>query len=107
MKTTEIAFCSFKQYLSLDIYMDINPCTSEVMKIQFKYFVFFPSTWRIKLLIPQNPRQLFWQVQVSFYILRAYAMHLEIGRNDDHDNDGEPSDKDKITMSNMMMKNMC
>ena len=41
MKTTEMAFCSFKQYLSLDIYMDINCCTSEVMKIHLKYFVFF------------------------------------------------------------------
>ena len=40
-------------------------------------------------------------------MLRAYVMHLETGRNDDDDNDGEPSDKDKITMSNMMMKNMC
>ena len=70
MKNTEIVFCSFKQYLSLDIYIDINPCTSEVMKIQLKYFAFFPSTWRIKLL------------------------------------GGEPSEEDKITISNMMMKNM-
>ena len=70
MKNTEIAFCPFKQYLSLDIYMDINRCTSEVMKIQLKYFVFFPSTWSVKLL------------------------------------DGEPSDEDKITVNNIMMKNM-
>ena len=31
MKNTEIAFYSFKQYLSIDIYMDIYRCTSEVI----------------------------------------------------------------------------
>ena len=41
MKNTEIAFYSFKPYLSLDIYMDIYRCTLEVMKIHLKYFVFF------------------------------------------------------------------
>ena len=50
MKNTEIAFYSFKQYLSIDIYMDIYRCTSEVMEIHLKYFVFFPCFWRIKLL---------------------------------------------------------
>ena len=106
MKTTEIAFCSFKQYLSLDIYMDINRCTSEVMKIQLKYLVFFSIYLRDKAFNTSKSRA-FWQVQVSSHMLRAYVMHLETGRNDDDDNDGEPSDKDKITMSNMMMKNMC
>ena len=49
MKNIEIAY-SFKQYLSIDIYMDIYRCTSEVMEIHLKYFVFFPCSWRIKLL---------------------------------------------------------
>ena len=33
MKNAEIAFYSFKQYLSIDTYMDIYLCTLEVMKI--------------------------------------------------------------------------
>ena len=66
MNNTEIPFCSCKEYLSLDINMDINSCTSEVMKIQLKYFVCFPSTWRIKLLIAQKPK-LFCQFQVTYY----------------------------------------
>ena len=44
MKNTEIAFYSFKQYLSIDIYMDIYRCTSEVREIHLKYFVFFPCS---------------------------------------------------------------
>ena len=44
MKNTEIGFYSFKQYLSLDVYTDTYRCTSEVMEIQLKYFVFFPCT---------------------------------------------------------------
>ena len=50
MKKTEIAFYSFKQYLSIDIYMDIYRYTSDVMEIHLKYFVFFQCFWRIKLL---------------------------------------------------------
>ena len=50
MKNTEIAFYSFKQYLSIDIYIDIYHCTSKVMEFRLKYFVFFPFSWRIKLL---------------------------------------------------------
>ena len=50
MKKTEIAFYSFKQYLSIDIYMDIYRCTSEAMEIHLNIFVFFPCFWRIKLL---------------------------------------------------------
>ena len=42
MKNTEIAFYSFKPYLSLGIDMDIYRCISEVTKIHLKYFVFFP-----------------------------------------------------------------
>ena len=77
------------------------------MKIQLKYFIFFSSTWKMKLLIPQKPK-LFLQFQVTFYMLRTYVMYLNTGRDDDDDyDDGEPSDEDKITMSNMMMKNMC
>ena len=41
MKNTEIAFYSFKQYLSIDIYMNIYRCTSGVMEIHLKNFVFF------------------------------------------------------------------
>ena len=41
IKNTEIAFYSFKQNLSIDIYMNICRCTSEVMEIHLKYFVFF------------------------------------------------------------------
>ena len=48
MKNIEIAFYYFKQYLLIAIYMDIYGCTSEVMEIHLKKFVFFP--WRIKLL---------------------------------------------------------
>ena len=44
MKNTEIAFDSFQQYFSLDIYMDIYHCTSEVMEIQLKYFFSFPCS---------------------------------------------------------------
>ena len=43
MKNTENVFLLLN---SLDIYR----CTSEVIEIQLKYFVFFPFTWRIKLL---------------------------------------------------------
>ena len=50
MKNTEIGFYSFKQYLSLDVYTDTYRCTSEVMEIQLKYFVFFPCTLKLKLL---------------------------------------------------------
>ena len=43
MKNTEIVFHSFKQYLLIDIYLDIYRCISEVMEIDLKYFVFlFP-----------------------------------------------------------------
>ena len=41
VKKTEITFYCFKQFLSVDIYMDIYLCTSNVMEIQLKYFVFF------------------------------------------------------------------
>ena len=50
MKNTEAAFYSFKQYLSLDIYVDIYGCTLKGMEIHLKYFVFFLCSWRIKLL---------------------------------------------------------
>ena len=41
MKNSEITFYSFKQYLSIDIYLNIYRCTLEVMKIHLKYFGFF------------------------------------------------------------------
>ena len=50
----------------------------------------------------------FLQFQVTFYMLHTYVMYLNTRRDDDDDyDDGEPSDEDKITMSNMTMKNMC
>ena len=50
MNNTEIVFYSVKLYLSIDIYMNICRYTSKVMEIYLKYFVFFPCSWRIKLL---------------------------------------------------------
>ena len=50
MRNTEIVFYSVKLYLSIDIYMNICGYTSKVMEIHLKYFVFFPCSWRIKLL---------------------------------------------------------
>ena len=49
MKNTEIAY-SFKQYLSIDIYMDIYPCTSKVMEIHLKYFISLRCSWKVNLL---------------------------------------------------------
>ena len=40
-KNTEIAFYSFKQYLSMDIHMDTYRCITKAMEIHLKYFVFF------------------------------------------------------------------
>ena len=41
-------------------------------------------------------------------MLCTYFMFLDIGRDADDDyDDGNLCDEDKITMSNMMMKNMC
>ena len=50
MNNTEIVFYSVKLHLSIDIYMNICRYTSKVMEIHLKYFVFFPCSWRIKLL---------------------------------------------------------
>ena len=79
MKNTELFFNN------LDIYRS----TSEVMELQLKYFVFFPSTWRIKLLNTSKTKAFFWQFQVTLHV------YLDIGRDkhDDYD-DGESSDKD-------------
>ena len=41
IKNTEIAFYSFKQYLSIDIYTDIYRCTSEVMEIHVSILSMF------------------------------------------------------------------
>ena len=69
--------------------LDIYRCTSELMEIQLKYFVFFPCTWRIKLLNTSKIKAFFWQFQVTFHI------YLDI-RRDDHDDydDEESSDED-------------
>ena len=42
MKNTKIAFYSIKQYLLIGICVDIYRCTSEVMEINLKYYVFYP-----------------------------------------------------------------
>ena len=90
MKNTD-----FKQYLSIDIYMDIYRCTSEVMEIYLKYFVFFPCFWRIKLLNNLKNQSFFWQFQVMFHMFGTYAMYLDIERDDDDDyDDGESSNED-------------
>ena len=74
--------------------MDINRCTSKAMKIQLKYFIFSPCTWRIKLLVPQKPK-LFCQFQVKLNMLGTYLKYVDAGREEDGDyDDGEPSDKD-------------
>ena len=82
MKNTEIASYSFKK---LDIYRS----TSELIEIQLKYFVFFPCTWRIKLLNASKNKGSLWQFQVTFH------MYLDIER-DNHDDcdDEESSDED-------------
>ena len=49
MKNTEIAFYSLK-YLLVDVYMDIYRCTSEVMEIHLKYFIFLGCSWWTKPL---------------------------------------------------------
>ena len=70
MKNTEIAFYSFKQYLSLDTYMDIYRCT---------YFASFPCSCRIKLWNTSKPK-LFWQLRVKSQMLGAYVTYLDIGK---------------------------
>ena len=40
-KNTEIAFYSFKQYLSMDIHIDTYRCTTKEMEIYLKHFIFF------------------------------------------------------------------
>ena len=61
MTNTEIAFYSFKQYLSMYVYMHIYRRTSEVFRIHLKYFVFFLCFWRIKLLNNLKNQGFFWQ----------------------------------------------
>ena len=90
MKNTEIGFYSFKQYSSLDVYMDIYRCTSDVIEILLKYFVFFPCTWKIKLLNTSKTK-VFWQFQITFHMLGTYVIYLDIGRGDYDDYDGEES----------------
>ena len=79
MKNTEIGF-------SLNIFR----CASEVIEIQLKNFVFFPSTWSIKLLNTSKPKPFFFAISsVTFHT------YLDMGKDDGDDyNDGEPSDED-------------
>ena len=54
------------------------------MEIQFKYFVFFQSTWGIKLLNTSKINQRFcFEFQVTFYT------YLDIGRDNNDDYDDE------------------
>ena len=95
MKNTEIAFYSFKQYLSIDIYMDIYRCTSEVKQNHLKYFVFFSCSWRIKRFNSLKNQTFFGSFQLMFHMFGTYVMYLDIVRDDDDDyNDGESSNKD-------------
>ena len=59
MKNTKIAFYSFKQYLLIGICVDIYRCTSEVMEINLKYYVFYPCFWRITLFNNLKNQSLF------------------------------------------------
>ena len=59
------------------------------MDIQLKYFVFFPVTWRIKLLNTSKIKAFLWHFQAMFH------MYLGIERDDADDyDDGEFSDED-------------
>ena len=60
--------------------MDIYCCTSEVMEIHLKYFIFFPCFWRIKLLNNLKNQNFFWQFQVIFHMFGTYVMYLNIGK---------------------------
>ena len=94
MKNTEIVFYSFKQYILIDIHMDMYRCTSEKMEIHMKYFVFFLCSWRLKLKYSQNPK-LFWQFQVVFHMFVTYVMYLDFGIDDkDNYDDGESCNED-------------
>ena len=68
MKNTEIGF-----------YLNIFRCTSGVIEIQLKNFVFFPCTWGIMLL----------------YTSKTFHLCLDMGKDDGDDyNDGESSYED-------------
>ena len=94
MKNTEAGFYSFKQYLLLDVYMDIYHCTSEVMKIELKYFVIFPCTWKIKLLNTSKTKA-FLAISRNVSYVRYICFYVDIG-GDDYDDydDGESSNED-------------
>ena len=47
-------------------------------------------------------RKIFWQFQVTFYMLGTYVMYLDIGKDDDYYyDDGQSSDED--TMSHLQI----
>ena len=87
MKNTKTAFYSFKQYLSIDIYMDIYCCRSKVTEILLKYFAFFPCSWRTKLLNNLKNQSFLGNFKQMFHMLGTYVMYLDIGRDDDDDYD--------------------
>ena len=82
MNNTEFAFNSFIQFGYLLLHIGSDGAAAEV-------FVFFPCTWRIKLLNNSKTKAFFWQFQITFHI------YLDIGRdNDDDYDDGESNGKD-------------
>ena len=60
------------------------------IKIQSKYFVLFPCTWRIKLLNTPKTKASFWQFDVTFHLYLDIRGDID----DDDDDDGESSDED-------------
>ena len=76
--------------------MNIYRCTLEVMKIQLKYFVFFPMYLKDKAFKYLKNQSFFWQFQATLHMLHTYVIYLDIGRDDynDCDDDGESSNED-------------
>ena len=64
------------------------------MKIQLKYFVFFPCTGKLKLLNTSKTK-VFLAVSSNVLLLGTYIIYLDIWRDDYDDyDDGESSDED-------------
>ena len=85
-KNTEIAFYSFKQYLSMDFHIDTYRCTTKEMEIYLKHFIFFHVPEQ-KSFQRSSKTKAFLVFQVMFHMLDTYAMYLDIGRDDDDDYD--------------------
>ena len=87
MKSTEIAFCSFKQFGYLLLHNGGNGDSVELFHL-FIHDKAFKCLNSIAFKCLKN-QSFFWQFQVTFH------MYLNIGRDDDDDYDnGESSDED-------------